>query len=67
MVRRYSKYFLPAGILALLVAGGMAVCRVDLVLLLKGIPKGAELIGHMIPPAWEKIPDLLPLHWKPFR
>lgn len=59
MVKRYSKYFLPAGVLASLVLGGMVVCRVDPILLLKGIPRGVELIGHMVPPTWEKIPDLL--------
>lgn len=59
MINRYSKYLLPAGVLALLVSGGMVVCRVDPILLLKGIPKGLDLMGHMLPPAWGKIPDLI--------
>lgn len=59
MVNHYSKYLLPAGILGLLVLGGMWVCRVDPFLLIKGVPRGLELMGYMLPPKIEKIPQLL--------
>lgn len=59
MIHRYSKYLLSGGVLASLVSGGMVVCRVDPILLLKGISKGLDLMGHMLPPAWGKIPDLI--------
>ncbi len=58
-MKRYFKYLLPAGVFFLLLWGGMVVCRADPLGLLKGIPRGIELIGHMVPPAWGKIPDLL--------
>ncbi len=34
-------------------------CRFDPILLLKGIPKGIELLRLMVPPSWEKLPELL--------
>ena len=37
----------------------MMVCRFDPIVLIKGIPRGIELIGHMVPPAWEKTPELV--------
>ncbi len=35
------------------------MCRFDPVLLLKEIPKGIELFRLMLPPSWEKIPELI--------
>ncbi|MGQ9645110.1 MAG: phosphonate ABC transporter, permease protein PhnE [Thermodesulfobacteriota bacterium] len=43
----------------LLLWGGMMVCRFDPIVLIKGIPRGIELIGHMVPPAWGKTPELV--------
>lgn len=59
IVNRYFKYLLPAGLLTLLVGGGMVVCQVDPVALIQGFPRAIELLGHMLPPAWGTIPELL--------
>ncbi len=58
-MKRYFKYLLPGGFFLLTLWGGMVVCRVDPILLLKGIPQGIKLFGYMIPPAWGKMPDLV--------
>lgn len=59
VLKRYYKFVLPVGILGLLLWGGAMVCRVDPVLLIKGIPRGIELLGHMLPPAWGTFPELI--------
>jgi phosphonate transport system permease protein len=56
---RYWKYLLPTFLFVLLLWGGAAVCRVDPVALIVGIPRGIDLLGHMVPPAWKTFPDLI--------
>lgn len=57
--RRYWKRLLPTGLFAFLVWGGMVVCRVDPIALVAGIPRGIDLFGHMMPPAWKTFPELI--------
>jgi phosphonate transport system permease protein len=59
VLKRYYKHLLPAGLFAFLLVGGAIVCRVDPLLLIKGIPEGLQLLGHMLPPDWEAFPDLI--------
>lgn len=59
IIKRYSKYLIPGTLLALLLWGGMVVCRVDLGVLITGIPRGIEMLAHMFPPAWNKMPEMV--------
>ncbi len=59
ILKRYSSILIPSTLLALLLWGGLKVCRVDLTVIIKGIPRGIELFSHMFPPDWGKIPGLI--------
>lgn len=58
-LKRYKKYLLPTLIFVLLMWGGLIVCRADLHSLIAGIPRGWDLLGHMLPPDWGVFPYLL--------
>lgn len=56
---RYRSYLFPVSILALLLWGAADVSRVDLAVLAAGIPRGIDLLGHMLPPDWAAFPQLM--------
>jgi phosphonate transport system permease protein len=58
-LRRYRELLLPAGIFILLLWGGAVVSRVDIAVLIAGIPDGVRLLKFMFPPEWAAFPELL--------
>jgi len=58
-LKRYRGYLFPVIVLTLLLWGGAVVCRVNLAVLMEGIPHGINLIGHMFPPQWEAFSRLM--------
>lgn len=56
---RYKSMALPVVVLSLLLWGGMMVVEADFAVLVAGIPRGVDLLGHMLPPAWESFPRLM--------
>lgn len=59
ILKKYKNYLLPIVVLSLLLIGGLIIIEADLYGLIRGIPRGVELIGHMIPPEYEVIPELI--------
>lgn len=59
LIYRYWKGFIFLSIFATLLWIGAKICRVDLFLLINGLPRAIELLVFMIPPAWETFPELL--------
>jgi phosphonate transport system permease protein len=59
MMKRYKNLLLFSGILSPLIVGSSLLCRVDLMALVRGIPRATELIIRMFPPAWGTFPDLV--------
>jgi phosphonate transport system permease protein len=56
---RYKTGILLFAVLTALTWGAAVVTRVNLAALLKRAPRALELIGHMVPPAWDAFPNLL--------
>lgn len=58
-LKQNKKYLLAGGVLTLLFLGGMIVTEVDPAALVKGLPRGAEIIGYMFPPDWKVFPEMV--------
>jgi phosphonate transport system permease protein len=56
--QRYGTSILTTGAFAFLLLVGVVICRVDPLALIRSIPRGIELLGHMFPPSWKTFPEL---------
>ncbi|MBT9176857.1 MAG: Phosphate-import permease protein PhnE [Firmicutes bacterium] len=56
---RFRKALLPVFGLSLLLIGASAVVRLDLMDLVRGLPRGLALLRHMVPPEWSAMPRMV--------